>query len=220
MKWRYREVALSVAGTAVIVALLFAGLPWLTRVAERERDTQMVTPYLLTPRRAPKVLEPEREKRLRQEELKRAPKPKSTRASNRRNLNMPKFGFEMGDVGFGDGMALAMIDPGRFGLDMDDFGFTLDQVDKAPRIMRKVLPRYPFSAVRKGLKGWVRMRCLVSKDGQATKIRAVRSEPQDVLEVFGPACVAAVKKYRFSPGEIGGDPVPTRVGFRIIFELD
>jgi protein TonB len=117
-------------------------------------------------------------------------------------------------------MAVAAIDMAAFGLDMDDFGFDLSQVDKEPRIIRKVLPIYPFIAQRKGLKGWVMMKCLVSKDGQATKIRAVESEPKDVLEIFGPACVTAVKKYRFSPGEIGGDPVPTKVAFRIVFELD
>jgi protein TonB len=213
-------MVLVVGVTALINVLLFAGLPWLTRVADRDRDTKMATPFLLTPRRAPKKIEQEKEKRLRQQELKQAPKPKNRSSSAKRDLNRPKIGFEFGEGGFGDGMALAMIDPGAFGIDMDEFGFDLSQVDKAPRFLRKVRPLYPFSAKRQGLKGWVLMRCLVGKDGLATRIRAVKSEPDDVLDVFGPACVEAVKKYRFSPGEIGGDPVPTRVAFRIIFELD
>ena len=218
--WSHRDVVLAVVGTVVIVTLLFAGLPWLSQVADRERDKKMVTPYLLTPRRETKKIETEKEKRLRQEELKQAPKPKNSSSSSRQELNKPKFGFEFGQGGFADGMALAMIDPGAFGIDMDEFGFDLSQVDKAPRYLRRVKPLYPFSAKRRGLKGWVMIRCLVGKDGQATRIRAVKSEPDDVLDVFGPPCVEAVKKYRFSPGEIGGDPVPTRVAFRIIFELD
>ncbi len=218
--WSHRDVALAVVGTAVIVALLFTGLPWLSQVADRERDTKMVTPYLLTPRRAPKKLETEKEKRLRQEELKRAPKPQTRSASAKREFNKPQFGFEFGEGGFGEGMALAAIDMAAFGLDIDDFGFDLSQVDKPPRYLRKVDPIYPFSAKRQGLKGWVMIKCLVGKDGLATKIRAVDAEPKDVLDVFGPACVEAVKKYRFSPGEIGGEPVPTKVAFRIIFELD
>ena len=220
MKWRHRDVALAVVGTAVIVALLFTGLPWLSQVADRERDTKMVTPYLLTPRREPKKLETEKEKRLRQEELKRVPKPKARSSSAKRDFNRPDFGFEFGEGGFGEGMALAAIDMAAFGLNIDDFGFDLSQVDKPPRYLRKVDPIYPFSAKRQGLKGWVMIKCLVGKDGLATKIRAVDAEPKDVLDVFGPACVAAVKKYRFTPGEIGGEPVPTKVAFRIIFELD
>jgi len=218
--WRPQNVAFVVIITALINLMLFAGLPWLTRVADRERDRKTVTPYLLTPRRAPKTADTEKEKRLRKEELKQAPKPKSKSSSTKRNLNMPKFGFEFGEGGFGDGMAVAMIDAGSFGLDMDEFGFDLSQVDKAPRIIRKVLPMYPFNAKRQGLRGWIKIRCLVGKDGQATRIVAVEAKPKAILDVFGPACVQAVKKYRFSPGEIGGDPVPTRVAFRIIFELD
>jgi protein TonB len=218
--WSPRNVAFVVAITALINALLFAGLPWLTRVADRERDTKMVTPYLLTPRREPKMVDSEKEKRLRREELKKPPKPKSRSSSAKREMNAPKFGFEFGEGGFGQGVAVGGIDTAAFGLDMDEFGFDLSQVDKAPRIIRRVTPMYPFSAKRKGLSGWVMIKCLVGKDGLATKIAAVDSQPKDILDVFGPACVEAVKKYRFSPGEIGGDPVPTRVAFRIIFELE
>jgi len=218
--WGLRNLVFVVLVTALINVLLFAGLPWLTRVADRERDRKMVIPYLLTPRRAPKPIDAEKEKRLRKQELKQAPKPKSKSSSAKRKLDMPKFGFEFGEGGFGDGMAVAMIDAGSFGLDMDKFGFDLSQVDKAPRIIRKVLPMYPFNAKRQGLRGWIKIRCLVGKDGQATRIAAVEAKPKEILDVFGPVCVEAVKKYRFSPGEIGGDPVPTRVAFRIIFELD
>ena len=53
----------------------------------------------------------------------------------------------------------------------------------------------------------------------ATKIEAVEADPEDILELFGPPCVDAVKKWRFYPGEIGGDPVQTRVAFKITFDL-
>jgi outer membrane biosynthesis protein TonB len=66
----------------------------------------------------------------------------------------------------------------------------------------------------------VKIRCLVDKDGNPQKIVAAECDPPDVIDIFGPAAVAAVKKWRFSPGEIGGDPVPTRVAFNLFFELD
>ena len=148
--WRPQNVILVVVVTALINLLLFTGLPWLTRVADRERERQTVTPYLLTPRRPPKTPESEKEKRLRREELKLAPKPKSQARTSRRQLNVPKFGFELGEGGFGDGIAVE-FDAAGLGLNMDDFGFDVTQVDKAPRAIRRVPPVYPYSAKRQGI---------------------------------------------------------------------
>jgi protein TonB len=217
--WRPQNVILVVGITALINLLLFAGLPWLTRVAERERTDRRVNLTLLTQRRPPKAPESEKEKRLRREELKLAPKPKSEARSRQRQLNVPKFGFEVAEGGFGNGIAVE-FDSAGFGLNMEDFGFDVTQVDKAPRYLRRINPVYPFSAKRRGVKGWVMIRCLVTKEGLPTKIAAVKAEPTDVLEVFGPICVEAVKKWRFYPGEIGGDPVPTRVAFKVRFQMD
>jgi bla regulator protein BlaR1 len=97
--------------------------------------------------------------------------------------------------------------------------FSLSEVDIAPQITRRVLPIYPYDASLKGLKGWVMIDCVVGTDGLATDIKAVEADPEDILEIFGPPCVEAVRKYVFSPGKIAGEPVPTRVKFRIIFEL-
>jgi protein TonB len=205
--------------TAVINIFLFAGLPWLTRVADRDRERKIVPLQILTPRRPPKKAESEREKRLRMEELKQAPKPKLKTAAADRQLNKPMFGFEFGTGGFGDGVAVE-FDRGGFELNMEDFGFDVSQVDKPPRYLRRIPPVYPFSAKRKGLRGWVMIKCLVDKNGMPTKITATKADPPDVLDDFGPICVKAVEKWRFYPGEIGGDPVPTRVAFRVQFELD
>ncbi len=97
--------------------------------------------------------------------------------------------------------------------------FSLSEVDEAPQITRKVPPIYPYDANLKGLKGWVMIRCVVGTDGLATEIEALETDPEDILEIFGPPCVEAVRKYVFSPGKIAGEPVPTQVRFRIVFEL-
>jgi protein TonB len=217
--WRPQNVILVIGITLLINVLLFAGLPWLTRVADRDREAKKVNLTLLTPRRPPKPPESEKEKRLRREELKQAPKPKTQTRSTTRQMNMPKFGFEFGEGGFGSGIFVE-FDAAGLGIDMEDFGFDVSQVDKPPRYLRKILPVYPFSAKRRGLRGWVKIQCLVTKEGLPTKIVAVDSDPADILELFGPICVAAVKKWRFYPGEIGGDPVPTRVGFKVRFQLE
>jgi TonB family protein len=105
-------------------------------------------------------------------------------------------------------------------LDMDKFGFDVTQIDKPPAAIKKVFPVYPYSAQTRGIRAKVTVRCLVGIDGLATEIKAVEADPEDALDVFGPPAVDAVKEWRFSPGEIGGDPVPTRVSFNIFFEVD
>ena len=97
--------------------------------------------------------------------------------------------------------------------------YDLNQVDKPPSYLQRVNPVYPSSAKMQGIRARVKINCLVDEDGIAQKIEAAECDPEDALNVFGPPSVEAVKKWRFSPGEIGGDPVPTRVHITIIFEL-
>ena len=97
--------------------------------------------------------------------------------------------------------------------------YNVDKVEKKPAVIESVLPLYPFSAKMQGIRAKVTVRCLVGTDGLATEIEAFKADPEDALDLFGPPSVEAVKKWRFSPGEIGGNPVPTRVHIPIIFEL-
>jgi protein TonB len=93
-------------------------------------------------------------------------------------------------------------------------------LDKEPRVIRKVPPPYPYAAKRQGIRARVKIRCLVDRDGMPQNIVAAECDPEDALDIFGPPAVEAVKKWRFSSGEIGGDPVPTRVAFNPFFELE
>lgn len=99
------------------------------------------------------------------------------------------------------------------------YGYGLDQIDKAPSYLRMVNPVYPQSAKMLRIRARVKIKCLVDKDGLAQKIEAIECDPEDAIDIFGPPAVEAVKEWRFNPGEIGGDPVQTRVAFWVIFEL-
>ena len=217
---RLQQLVLTVALAVLINALLFAGLPWLNRVVDRDRERKTVPLQILTPRKPPKKADSEKEKRLRMEELKLAPKTMVKKRPATRLINKPKFGFEFSKSGFGDGIAVATIDPGASVINLEDFGFELKDVDRAPRAIRKIPPVYPYKAKSRGIRAKVKIRCLVDKNGMPQKIIAAECDPPDVFDIFGPPAVEAVKKWRFSPGEIGGDPVPTMVAFPIIFELD
>jgi protein TonB len=104
-------------------------------------------------------------------------------------------------------------------LDMDKFGFDVTQVDKLPSYLQRIFPVYPQSAIMLRIPARVKIKCLVDEDGLAQKIEAIECDPEDAIDIFGPPAVEAVKEWRFSPGEIGGDPVQTRVAFWVIFEL-
>jgi len=214
--WHPRHLGLVIVFTALINSLLFSALPWLTRMADRQPSIEKVSPYIVLPKRQPKIPEPERNRRIIERELQ--PPPKPSIQPKTRQKNVPDFEFVMAKPG--EGVPVMIIDREETVPEMKEFIFDPSQLDKAPRAIRKVPPIYPFDAKRQGLTGWVLIRCLVDKDGLATKISAVESDPPDALDIFGPSAVDAVKKWRFSPGQIGGDPVPTKVVFRVIFEID
>ena len=102
----------------------------------------------------------------------------------------------------------------------DTFEYSMDQIDKVPRAIQKVNPEYPFSAKSRGIRARVMIRCIVDTKGIPQNVEVAECVPEDVLDIFGPPSVEAFKKWRFSPGEIGGNPVPTRVAFRLIFEME
>ena len=99
-------------------------------------------------------------------------------------------------------------------------GYDLNQVDKAPRIIKRVSPVYPFSFESRGIRAKVKIKCVVDKNGVPIKIVVDDCDLPSALHIFGHPAVEAVKKWRFSPGEIGGQPVLTRVAFWVDFELD
>ena len=101
--------------------------------------------------------------------------------------------------------------------DMAKIGFELSEVDKPPRVIRKFQPIYPFAAKRQGVTGVVMIRCLLGRDGTASKFRILKSKPEGVFDDSG---IAAVQKWRFKPGILNGHPVPTWVVIPLKFELD
>ena len=95
-------------------------------------------------------------------------------------------------------------------------GYSLSQVDKHPRLLRKVNPTYPYRAKRRGTEGRVVLKFLVDTKGRVSRTSVVRAEPQGVFEQ---SALQAVQQWRFRPGHKDGQPVPTWVQVPIRFEL-
>jgi TonB family protein len=94
--------------------------------------------------------------------------------------------------------------------------FTLEQVDRRPRVLRPVTPIYPYQATVNGIEGRVVLRFIVDENGEVQDPVVVKAEPEGVFEE---AALAAIVKYKFIPATIGKKNVKCiatmPVGFKI-----
>ena len=111
----------------------------------------------------------------------------------------------------------AMTGVKGFKTELQKIEFELSEVDTPPRVTRKAPAMYPFGAKRQGIRGKVLIRCLVGIDGVAGKHKILVSKPEGV---FDEAALAALKRWRFKPGILAGEPVPTWVRVPFTFELN
>jgi len=78
----------------------------------------------------------------------------------------------------------------------------------------KVLPVYPEVAERQRLQGVVILDVVVDREGTPMNLRVIRSHA-----VFDAAALEAVKKWRWSPYLVNGQPVPFKVLVTVQFQL-
>ncbi len=210
-----RRYPVAVVATLAINALLFAGLPLLTQVAEREKPKGFDAPIMIAYVKPPKPPEELKQRELRERKLKKMEK-QHTKTPRRPKMDVSQFEFATDMGGGGVGMKVGSLGRMRqFKNELKTIEFELSEVDTPPRVIRKAPAVFPFGAKRKGLRGKVVIRCLISIQGQPGKFRIVRSEPAGV---FDEAALDAVEKWRFKPGILAGEAVPTWV--RIPFQFD
>ncbi len=77
-------------------------------------------------------------------------------------------------------------------------------------------PRYPAQAARRGLGGIVRVRADVGADGVPTAVAVVEGSGTRELDR---AALDAVRRWRFRPGQVDGQPVPGSVVVPIEFSM-
>lgn len=77
--------------------------------------------------------------------------------------------------------------------------------------------QYPRRAVTRGIEGYVDLMFDVTKYGATSNVRVTAAEPKGVFEK---AAITAVKKYKYRPELVDGEPVATNnVTERIRFEM-
>jgi protein TonB len=90
------------------------------------------------------------------------------------------------------------------------------QAEVKPVLLAHVSPVYPSRLYRLGIRGDVMIFFIVERDGTVREAQAVdRPDPTDAEREFEAAALAAVRGWKFRPGEKNGAPV--RVSLRIPF---
>jgi TonB family protein len=86
-----------------------------------------------------------------------------------------------------------------------------------PKRVHYVAPDYPQEALQKKLRGEVRVKITVGSDGKVRDAGVVSSNPSGV---FDRAALAAVRRWRYQPGEVDGAAVEATLMTSIIFQPD
>ena len=156
--WNPRHLGYVIVFTALINGSLFAALPWLTRIVSIKPPREDVSPYIVLPKTQPKPLEPIKDRRIIDPDLKPLHKP-TLLDSAKQNLKRD-FDILTGLEGLKGDVKVAVLDSKSISVDPKDFIFELDQLDKEPSIIRKVPPIYPFAAKKQGIKARVKIRII------------------------------------------------------------
>ena len=86
----------------------------------------------------------------------------------------------------------------------------------APRVIKEVRPKYTSEAMTNKIQGTVLLEAIVTRDGNASRIRVVRSLDAGGLDQ---EAVAAVAQWRFEPGRRAGAAVDVLVTIMIDFSI-
>jgi TonB family protein len=86
----------------------------------------------------------------------------------------------------------------------------------ALKLTRPISPTYPDDALRAGTEGWVDLTFTVDAEGKVTDVQVVNSQPKNV---FDHAAVSAMKRARYEPVQVDGQPVAQHARFRITFRV-
>lgn len=98
----------------------------------------------------------------------------------------------------------------------EDTLITSKKITKWPSIIYEEKLKYPQTAKKKGLEGTVTLELLIAANGELTSAKVLDGPGQELNE----AAMAAIKKFRFSPGYVGNQSVATRIVYKYKFAIE
>ena len=211
------EFLLEMLIASVVAGAFLMFMPTLSRLQRDFRERGYQDTILLTVHKPPKPpdLERERTKELKPRKVKR------DRELDKRQVTKPKIDLPRFNLGMGNGLTGGMLIASPSLQSKDLRGgmrtvFRLSEVDKPPRVIRKIDPRYPFAAKRKGIEGNVKLRLVVNKNGIVTDIQIMSADPEGIFES---SAITAAKRWRFRPAIKDGRAVNVIVELPLVFSI-
>jgi len=111
------------------------------------------------------------------------------------------------------------IDPSLFagGPERGEFVFNSGDLDKPPQKVVQTQPVYPYKARQRNIEGYVKVKMLVRADGSVGEVSILDAQPKGL---FDTETLKAVPNWKFKPGVIDGQAVPSWVVTTIRFNLN
>ena len=200
-----RGLVVAAAAVAINAGLLgFTTI--LSQERERKQDISEPVGVSLVSLKAP---EPPKQEEARDPE----PPPPQEKPDFAPDLVQPS----LGDMG-GPSLDVA-INVGGVRTETAKANFIFDSVDldKAPEVIGRVNPEYPYKARERGVEGYVAVKVLVGQDGAVRQVNVLKAKPPGMFEK---AVRKAMLDWRFQPGEVGGEPVTAWVTTTLHFRLN
>ena len=160
-----------------------------------------------------KEIKKEPEKKIKKIEPKRSV-PRTQAPQPFKGLNTTLSGIDLGMLGFDDGR-MSNLDDGLLGKTSNAV-MTADLVDVPPRPVSTGAFRYPPSAKKNGVRGYVVLSVLVGIDGSVNQVQVLESNPSGI---FDAAALQGIQAWRFEPAKYKGDTVKVWAKQRIRFDL-
>lgn len=86
-----------------------------------------------------------------------------------------------------------------------------------PLVKKRFPPKYPMNAANKGIEGWVQVDFYVEPNGRVSSVSALDGAP---VGVFEKVTEQALKRWRYKPALLNGQPVRQRRTLIMAFELE
>lgn len=193
------------AGSVLMVVLVVS---FNAKVKKKEQKVKDPMRYVKMNKQVPEVKKP-----------KPKPKPKPKRAQPKAPL--PDLSSMLGGIAMdipeftsGDIMGNAKNILGDVAADA---AMSEGTVDTKPRVISRSPMEYPPAAVKKGIKGYVLVNLLITKDGSVEVAKVIASSPAGV---FDAVALRGVRNWRFSPAKYKGNPVKVWAKQKVRFDLN
>ena len=201
-----RRLLFALAVALILNILLLASAAFLSR--ERILSQDLTDPVAVRLISLKPPTPPREQKKIEQPRPKPKPKPDFQPELLRPAIGAPAPG----------GLAV-ILDPSLFagGPARGEFIFNASDLDQPPVAIVNNRPVYPFKARQRDIEGYVTIKFLVGVDGSVSRSEVLESRPKGLFEQ---AVLRVAPTWKFRPGMIDGQPVPTWVEKTVRFQLD